>query len=136
VAKLKHIANIFGTNMGLAHDGLYEYAKTKAQLRGWKPEKNHVLVFINNQQDRVKILTGIDENHPHGVVGYYRNRGKIDREAIQYIVECFDGKRIDFDKATEKVFEKKLSKEVMRLKKAAKQEEKKASKEKASENEE
>ncbi len=85
---------IDSVHMGLGHAGLAELAK-KLKVDPASLEPGQLLLFINNAQDKVKIMGGRGT-----VIGYYKHpRGRINLEALQYVPASFGGGEIKFDTA-------------------------------------
>jgi hypothetical protein len=61
--------------------------------------KGEFVAFVNRKKDKVKLCTGND------MIAYLRlpQGQKIDPRVIQYLPEFFDGPKIKYDKAIEKV---------------------------------
>ena len=113
---MKLHAILWDTDMRSRHEGLLEYAKSQKALAGRDLRHDDVLCFVNAKRDRVILLTGIDEKNRYGVLAYYRSStGRIEERAIQYIPECFSGRKIEYTKALEKALIEHLPEKVVKL---------------------
>lgn len=67
--------------------------------------KGEFVAFVNRKRDKVKLCTGGD------MVAYLRLRsGQLDPRVIQYLPEYFDGTKIQYEKAVERVLRKQFPK--------------------------
>lgn len=62
-------------------------------------------LFLNRSQSMFKMLAA------NNVLVHYKSpRGRVDIQTIQYLPECFNGGKLDYDKALKAVLEKTLKK--------------------------
>lgn len=106
--KNKVIQCFMNVNFANQHDGLTSIAK-KAGLAVDKQEKGDLIVFLNRDQTKVKILAPSGGGGPL-VLAYARFRSRIDLAAVQYLSLAFDGGKINFDEALKKAVEAALVK--------------------------
>lgn len=80
--------------------GLLDHAK-KEKIDLLKTMKEgEFAVFFNRRQDRVYILTFLNEEDSYGFLSQYRApHGRVDPGMLQYLPAVFNGTRFNFDKA-------------------------------------
>jgi hypothetical protein len=95
------LAGVFtDADMRSGYDGLSVLA-SKRGIDLKNLPKGECVAFINTSQNKIKVCTQND------VVAYHRStRGKIDLRVVQFLPEYFDGSRINYDAALERVMRK------------------------------
>lgn len=98
------IARVYlDTHMGMGFDGLKSIMR-KSKVDPDSLTAGKFTVFINRKQTKFKVLIGSS-------FLIYHNNGerKFPLEAISHFPTFFDGKKLDFSRAVEKVIMAKLS---------------------------
>lgn len=103
--KTKILQVIENVHMGLGHQGLALLCKTKFKLDLNKLEDGTLVMFINRDKNKLKII-----GHQGIVLGYLRmpHERKIMMEAIQYLPQTFGATGWNYDEALKKALESRL----------------------------
>ncbi len=90
------------TPMYYSHRGLKEIAK-ESRVNLETLESGEFVLFLNKAQTAFKLFAA------NNTIVYYRHaRGSINMEAVRYIPSVFGGGEFKYDRALEKVLDKKL----------------------------
>jgi hypothetical protein len=97
MARLLYVVS--GANLCCGQDGLEKFMEGKISKK--KLVKGDIIAFLNNKQDKVKVLgILVDGDVKYSALGYYRSpHGKLLPESIQYIPEVFGGGTFDMQAA-------------------------------------
>jgi len=114
MTKLLHV--FFDTDMRGRHEALDARALEDRKFDVKKLKPGDVLCFINTKQDRLMLLSGVNEQDTFGILGYYRSpHGRIDLKCIGYIQESFGGSA---EVTMQEALRKRLDKHISRSKDA------------------
>lgn len=101
----------FDVPMVNQHDGLTRIAKKEAGIDTAELSKGEMLLFLNRANDKIKVLSSIGKGPRNIVLAYWRGKPgqAIDRLAIQYIAQAFNGTAINYTDALKRAMEKRFS---------------------------
>ena len=102
---MNRLISVFpNTDLRSGHAGLTKVA-LKAKRDVSKLEPGNFILFINRNQSAFKMFASNNM-----VVHYKSPRGRIHIDAIQYLPACFNGEKLNYNKALGMALEKTLGK--------------------------